>query len=429
MRLRGSRVPGATTLVIVIVIASLTAPADAQLDDPNGYCVAQNTHLDPRDVKRPNAPPVELPAGFERRRVSVAGFTTSIVEGGARGSEEAVLFMHGNPGNSLDFLGLFDAVPRGTREVAVDILGFGDADKPYDFPYDLASSRPLVDRLVRELGIERLHLVGHDVGSVVGIDFAARHPDKLSSAVLLAGGIMIGYVDHHFARVWKTPIVGEQNMRGVTRESFVNVLQAHNPRPLPREFIDRNYDYFDRATRCAVLKLYRAMPDLNRLGREHADALRPHDRPALVIWGDLDPFLPQHVAWNQREGFPSADVHVFRRSGHWPFVDEREQARRLMNEFLTRHVREQAGMRIRVTASPRAVRRNRRTRVSVRAALAHAPGQPVARARVTIGSRSATTDHHGRAVLRIRPRRTTRQGVVVRKAPLAPGRAWLRVKP
>lgn len=416
-------------LALAIAATALALPGGApgQERDPDAYCDPQNTHLDPQDVNRPDAPPIELPAGFVRREVPLAGFKTSVIERGPRDSREAVVFMHGNPGSSLDFIGLLGAVPKGTRVVAFDILGFGEADKPYDFPYDLAASRPLVDRVFRELGIERMHLVGHDVGSVVGVDYAARHPEKLASATLIAGGILIGYTDHHFARIWKTPSLGEESMRGVDREGFVDMIQAHNPRPLPREFVDRNYDYFDRGTRCAILRLYRAMPNLSELGREHAEALRPHDRPALVIWGDRDPFLPQYLANSNREGFPDADVHIFENSGHWPFVDTEDRTVDLMSRFLTRHVREQAGKKLRLSVIPRRVQRGRRTRVRVRVALAEAPKQPVAGAIVSLGRRSAKTAADGRASIRITPMRARRLRMIARKPPLVPARATLRV--
>ena len=419
---------GAAAVAIAATLV-LSAGAPGQESDPDAYCLPENTHLDPQDVRRPDAPPIELPRGFVRRRVAVAGFETSLIERGPRDSQEVVLFMHGNPGSSLDFIGLLRAVPKGTRVVAVDILGFGEADKPYDFPYDLAASRPLMDRLTRDLGVRRMHLVGHDVGSVVGVDWAARHPRRLGSAVLIAGGIMIGYTDHHFARIWKTPELGEESMRGVDREGFVSMIQAHNPRPLPREFVDRNYDYFDRGTRCAILKLYRAMPNLTELGREHAAALRPHDKPALVIWGDRDPFLPQTLAESNREGFPHADVHIFENSGHWPFVDTEARTVELMRDFFGRHVREQAGKRLRLSLAARKLRRGRPGRVRVRVSLSEAREQPVAGAVVAIGRRSAKTGADGRASIRIVPRQAGRLRVAARKPPLAPARGTVRVRP
>ena len=417
-----------TVLLTVGLAAAVAGPAQAQAPDPDGYCVPANSQYDPQDVVRPDAPPVELPPGATMRRIRVGGFSTIAIEAGPRDSREAVVFMHGNPGNSLDFSGILRAVPRGTRVIALDMLGFGKADKPYDFPYTLEASRPLVDRVFRELGIDRMHLVGHDVGSVVGVDWAARHPEQLASAVLLAGGILIGYQDHHFARVWKTPKLGEQSMRDVDREGFVGMMQAHSPRALPREFLDRNYDAFDRATRCTILKLYRSMPDLSALGREHAEALRPHDRPALVIWGDRDPFLPQTLANSNREGFPDADIHVFENSGHWPFVDEEERTVSLMSAFMRRHVTEQAGAKIRLSVTPRHVRVGRRSRFKVRAYLGPAR-QPLVGAVVRIGRQRARTDRRGRATLLVRPGRARILKVTASKPTLVSGRKSVRIMP
>ncbi|HEX2088027.1 MAG TPA: alpha/beta hydrolase [Solirubrobacteraceae bacterium] len=406
-------------LLALLAFALAAPPAQAQFVDPDAYCVPENTEYDPQDVARPGAPPVELPPGAAMRRITVAGFTTTAIEAGPRDSAEAVVFMHGNPGNALDFVGLLRSVPAGTRVVAFDLLGFGRADKPYDFPFTLEASRPLVDRVVAELGIERMHLVGHDVGSVVAVDWAARHPEKLRSAILLAGGILIGYQDHHFARIWKTPKAGEWSMSGVDREGFVSMIQAHNPRPLPREFIDRNYDAFDRATRCAVLRLYRAMPDISALAREHAAALRPYDRPALVVWGDRDPFLPRYLADSNREGFPRADVRVFANSGHWPFVDEEQRTVELMSAFLRRHVVEQAGARIGLSVLPRRARVGSRTRFTIRTTVGDAR-QPLTGALVSIAGRRARTDSHGRATLAVTLRRTRTLKAVAWKPTLVP---------
>jgi pimeloyl-ACP methyl ester carboxylesterase len=81
------------------------------------------------------------------------------------------------------------------------------------------------------------------------------------------------------------------------------------------------YDDFDRGTRRAVLKLYRAT-DMERSSGALAATLRALDRPALVIWGAHDPYVPVRYAALQREAFPSAKVVILDESGHWPFADD-----------------------------------------------------------------------------------------------------------
>src|SRR3712207_3145469 len=87
------------------LLLGMASSAPAQPSDPETYCIPENSQADPQDLMRPNAPPIEIPPGFTMRRISVGGFSTIAIESGPRDSQEAVVFLHGNPGNSLDYLG------------------------------------------------------------------------------------------------------------------------------------------------------------------------------------------------------------------------------------------------------------------------------------------------------------------------------------
>ncbi len=67
-------------------------------------------------------------------------------------------------------------MPPGVRVIAFDLLGFGEADKPYDFSYELEPSGRILNRILRELGVDRAHLVAHDIGGVVGLETAVQDP-------------------------------------------------------------------------------------------------------------------------------------------------------------------------------------------------------------------------------------------------------------
>jgi pimeloyl-ACP methyl ester carboxylesterase len=95
------------------------------------------------------------------------------------------------------------------------------------------------------------------------------------------------------------------------------------------------YDQYDRRTRAAVLKLYRATSDPGGVSEALIPLFSERDIPALVIWGEQDAYLPWSYAERQREAFPAADVHVLPVSGHWPFADAPDTVERLLVEFLT----------------------------------------------------------------------------------------------
>ena len=254
--------------------------------------------------------------------------------------------LHGNPGSGADWKPLLAAVGRRARALASDAPGFGRAETPERFPQSVDAHAAFVGRAIDALGVERVHLVAHDSGGPWGLLWAARDPERFASAVLIGTGALPGYRWHALARLWRTPVAGELFMATTTRVGFRTLLRRGNPRGLPRAFVDRMYDDFDRGTRRAVLELYRSMPDVGAAGERLAAALRPHDRPALVLWGRHDPNLPVEHAERQREAFPSAEVHVLERSGHWPFADDPRAVAGAITAFFA----EQAGSPAPMTA-------------------------------------------------------------------------------
>jgi pimeloyl-ACP methyl ester carboxylesterase len=152
--------------------------------------------------------------------------------------------------------------------------------------------------------------------------------------VLFGTGILVDYYGHPIAHVWRTPGVGELSMAWTDRSLFHSAMQNGQTKPLPRDFVDRLYDDFDRMTRCSVLRLYRSFDDPDGTGNRQAERLRPRDIPALVIWGEDDPYLPASLAERQREAFPHARIVMYEDSAHWPFIDYPRRAARDVVPFL-----------------------------------------------------------------------------------------------
>ncbi|MGH3737490.1 MAG: alpha/beta fold hydrolase, partial [Micromonosporaceae bacterium] len=192
------------------------------------------------------------------RSLVVDGVRTRLRGVGPADADEAVVFVHGNPGPSEDWAGLVGAAGGFARAVAWDQPGFGEADKPRDFPHTVAGHAGFIAGAVRALGLRRVHLVLHDFGGPWGLQWAAEHPESVGSVVLVNTGVLTGYRWHALARIWQTPVLGELFMATSTRSGFRAVMRRTEP-GLPEAAVDRLY-HAGRApgTRRAVLRLYRA---------------------------------------------------------------------------------------------------------------------------------------------------------------------------
>jgi pimeloyl-ACP methyl ester carboxylesterase len=324
----------------VVVLSALAPSASAQAPpgDPTLYCEGDGgplgaaTDLE-HSILLGEAP---LPAGLRSSRVSVDGVSTRVVEGGPTNAADAVVFVHGNPGSARDFDDLVATGGAFARTVAFDISGYGESDHYAAHIQSTDGAARYIGGVLDELGIRRAVLVLHDFGGPWALQWAVGDPDALIGAVLMNSGVFIDYIPHPFAIEWATPVAGELQMASTTREGFRATLQAANPRGLPPDYVDRMYDGYDRATRCAALRYYRSAIRLENANvpREQAAVLSRRPRPALVIWGEQDIFIPPKHAEDQREAFPDAQVHYFEDSGHWPFIDNPDRTRDLFVTFL-----------------------------------------------------------------------------------------------
>jgi pimeloyl-ACP methyl ester carboxylesterase len=160
-------------------------------------------------------------AAVERGSLLAGGTRTRLVQAGPGEASEAVVFVHGNPGSADDWAGFVGtAAGTGKRAVAFDLPDFGETVAPDGFEHDVPGYAAFVDAALRELGVERAHLVLHDFGGPIGLYWAAAHPDAVASVTLIDTGILPGYRWHSLARIWRTPILGEIFQATATRSAF-----------------------------------------------------------------------------------------------------------------------------------------------------------------------------------------------------------------
>jgi pimeloyl-ACP methyl ester carboxylesterase len=269
-------------------------------------------------------------------QVVVDGVRSPVHEAGEEGADEAVVFVHGNPGSWHDWADLLQRVGGFARAVAPDMPGFGSADKPDGFDYTVEGYAAHLDGVLAELGIRRAHLVLHDFGGGWGLVWAAKRPEALASVVVMDTGVLIGYRWHYLAKMWRTPGLGEVFLGTATFPLFKLFMRQGNPRGLPEEAVRRMFDSMDRGTNRAILRLYRSTPAGVLEGP--LPAMRERDPPALVVWGRHDPYVKVEQAELQRRAFPSAEVVVLDESGHWPMLDDPEGVARVVVPFLRRQL-------------------------------------------------------------------------------------------
>jgi len=145
--------------------------------------------------------------GFRQQRVAVGdGIEINCVVGGAG---PALLLLHGFPQNLFMWAQVAPLLAQDHTVVCADLRGYGGSSKPVAAE-DLSnySFRAMAGdqvALMRALGFERFHLIGHDRGARTGHRMALDHPDAVASLALLdivPTHAMFSEVNRHVARAY-----------------------------------------------------------------------------------------------------------------------------------------------------------------------------------------------------------------------------------
>jgi pimeloyl-ACP methyl ester carboxylesterase len=260
-------------------------------------------------------------------RVSVQNVDVEVGESGA-GRE--LLLLHGNPDTGEVWSGVTARLSPSRRCLTPDLPGFGGSRAPEDFDCSLENQARFVGGLIDALGITApVDLVAHDVGATYAMAFASTAPERLRSLTLLNSSFFPDYRWHFWARVWRTPWLGELSM-GILNWPMFWFEMIRGSRRIPAAAVRRSYERYSPATRRMVLRWYRAMDPDALLGWD--DKLRAATArvPTQVIWGDRDPYLPRSHA----DRFGAGAVHHFPECGHWAQLEEPERVAALIESFI-----------------------------------------------------------------------------------------------
>jgi pimeloyl-ACP methyl ester carboxylesterase len=178
------------------------------------------------------------------------------------------------------------------------------------------------ERCLEQLGVGSRKLVVHDWGSLMLIG-AQRRPQLVERLVAMnVVPLTPGFRWHWIAQIWRRRPLGEIANATTTKASMALTLrQARGDRSsMPPEFVDSVWSHFDRGTSRALLRLYRhADPDrLAAAGRD----LGRIECPAVVLWGDRDPYIPTRFGEALAAALGNAELDVRPGAGHWPWIED-----------------------------------------------------------------------------------------------------------
>ncbi len=272
----------------------------------------------------------------------VGGIRLHYVEAG---EGPLVVLLHGFPEFWYSWRHQIPAlVAAGYRVVAPDMRGYNLSEKPRGWRlYDTDHLAEDIAGLIRSLGGERAHLVGHDWGAAVAYATAMRHPEAVERLAILncphQARMLEGFRTLKQLRkswymfLFQIPRLPEWRL---SREDFSlakRVLRADSPAAFTEEDLERYAEAWAQpGALTGMIDYYRAA--LRQSPRSAAARLRPIEAPTLVIWGMRDRALGSELAEPPARWVPNGRIEWIPEATHWVQHDAPERVNDLLIEFL-----------------------------------------------------------------------------------------------
>lgn len=241
----------------------------------------------------------QVAEAIEQHRAAGREFEAGGVRGFVReqGDGEPVVLMHGIPVSSFLYRKVLPLLAeRGLRGVAFDLPGLGLAEKRHEFDYTWTGLGRWTGAAINALGIERCHLVLHDIGGPIGLEWALRNRERVRTLTVLDTLIDVA----HFRRVWSMdlaapPVLGPiwvATIRPPVARWLFYMQGIADRSATPAHEVDAHIallhrDGGGRSFR-QIVRGFELTPDKERF---YVDGLREAGWPATILWGERDPAL------------------------------------------------------------------------------------------------------------------------------------------
>ena len=193
------------------------------------------------------------------------------------GTGPALILIHGISGAGESWWPVIDDLARSFTPVTIDLRGHGTSGKPASgYLYDDYIDD--LDRALDYLGLQRPLIMGHSLGGLITLWWAARHPDRAAALVIEDSPLRSG-------EEFRPAFDGWLELNAMTTEQAAAHYTAEHPKWKP-EYVQRRAELITSTARNVFAEL-RA----DSLAHHDVDRIREIEgveSPTLLIHGDID---------------------------------------------------------------------------------------------------------------------------------------------
>lgn len=253
---------------------------------------------------------------------------------GQEHSTTPILLVHGIPDASDSWNSIAVELGRTHPIYAVDLAGYGYSDRPEDYDVSLSAQANYLLELLDKLGLERVDIVGHDIGGGIAQIVAARHPQRIDRLVLINSVIDDNWPVLEM-RLLRMPLLGYAALTTMEKPMWQYMLRKgfFDKGMVTEEMLHRYQHWYQGAPgRQRLIRNARALnnADLTTLTHE----IRAVPAPTLILWGREDSYLDPGLAQKLCRDLHDCRFVFVDRAGHFVLDEQPQVVANAIQQFL-----------------------------------------------------------------------------------------------
>lgn len=246
------------------------------------------------------------------------------------GDGQALLLIHGFPTSSLDWQLLWPELSKHYSLHTMDMLGFGQSNKPKIYHYSLKASADQWQAYVEAQGLTDVFILAHDYGDTVAQELLARQldgtlPFKIHKVCMLNGGIFPEATRPILMQRLLLSKLGPLIAKLSSYSRFAKSMRCICSVELSDEHLQEHWQTLIRAEGRSVMpKIIQYIRERHQFRSRWIGALQNATIPLCLINGVDDPISGASIVKRWRELLPQSRVVELQNIGHYPQWEDPE---------------------------------------------------------------------------------------------------------
>jgi len=254
-------------------------------------------------------------SGVSKQEIGLdEGLMTYYVNGGYPNMEPVILIHGLGPNAALVWRDVMGPIGEGHYKIfAPNLYGFADSEHK-QVEHSIAYEAAGIDKFIEQMKLDKVNLIGWDLGADVALYYAVDHPDKVERLILVSGGLF----GPASAKKLQTDLLptSVEAMQTQAKDSFFDLP------PMPSFMYERMMEGLASDLQ-AETEMLNSLPKDE--GHIRSKLGQIFNLLTVITWGGKDPYFGARQGDAIHGALPGSATITFKTSGHYPQLEHPEE--------------------------------------------------------------------------------------------------------